>query len=200
VTVPRASQRLRESWDAMHQPRCTTASESQHIKTQKGYAGKGCWPHPRVRILSRGGSGSHCRYPKDRVPPRTSFKSRQRLHASQLRVALRLSRVPAAQAPAPISGQLRGRHVSSWLRLPFPARGSSGDATCPRGLGSPSWPGAAPGPPRVPGLCGLQASKQISSGDPVIMISIGAGAPVSSKALRDKGCFARSQGMQQAAH
>jgi hypothetical protein len=32
------------------------------------------------------------------------------------------------------------------------------------------------------------------------MISIGAGTPVSSKALRDKGYSARSQGMQQATH
>jgi hypothetical protein len=97
-------------------------------------------------------------------------------------------------------GQLRGRHVSPRLGLPFPAWGSSGDVTCPHGSGSPSQPGAAPGPPHVPGLCGLQASKQISSSDPAIRISIGAGAAVSSKALRDKGCSARSQGMQEAAY
>jgi hypothetical protein len=105
------------------------------------------------------------------------------------------------------------------------AEGSSEAATCPRGPGSRSRLGAAPGPPRVPaardstgsatcprglgqlqghhvppGLCGLQANKQISSGDPAIMISIGAGTPVSFKALHDKGCSARSQSMQQAAH
>jgi hypothetical protein len=108
--------------------------------------------------------------------------------------------VPAARAPAPSLGQLRGRHVSPRLGLPFLARGSSGDATYPHGSGFPSRLGAALGLPRVPGLCGLQASKQISSGDPAIMISIGAGALVSSKALRDKGCSTRSQGMQQAAH
>jgi hypothetical protein len=51
-----------------------------------------------------------------------------------------------------------------------------------------------------PGLCGLQANKQISFGDQAIMISIGAGVPISSKAVRDKGCSARLQGMQQAAH
>jgi hypothetical protein len=60
--------------------------------------------------------------------------------------------------------------------------------------------GAAPWPPCVHGLYWLQASKQIYSDDPTIMISIRAGTPVSSKALRDKGCSARSQGMQQAAH
>jgi hypothetical protein len=71
---------------------------------------------------------------------------------------------------------------------------------CPRGLGFPSQLRAAPGPPRVLGLYGLQASKQISSVGPAIMISIGAGVLVSSKALRDKGCSTRSQGMQQVAH
>jgi hypothetical protein len=71
---------------------------------------------------------------------------------------------------------------------------------CPHGSDSPSRLGEAPGLPRVPGLCGLQASKQISSGGPAIMISIRVGAPVSSKALRDKGCSARSQGLQEVAH
>jgi hypothetical protein len=120
--------------------------------------------------------------------------------SSQLEAAPGPPHVPVAQAPAPDSGQLRGRHVSPRLGLPLSARGSSKDATCPRNSGTPSRLEAAPGPPCVPGLCGLQESKQISSGDPAIMISIGVGAPVSSKALRDKGCFAHSQGMQQAAH
>jgi hypothetical protein len=90
--------------------------------------------------------------------------------------------------------------VSPQLGLPFLAQGSSGDATCPHGSGSPSRLGVAPGTPRIPELYGLQASKQISSSDPAIMISIRAGALVSSKALRDKGCSVRSQGMQQVAH
>jgi hypothetical protein len=47
-----------------------------------------------------------------------------------------------------------------------------------------------------PGLCGLQANKQISPGDPTIMISIGVGTRLSSKVLRDKGCSACSQGVQ----
>jgi hypothetical protein len=46
-----------------------------------------------------------------------------------------------------------------------------------------------------PGLSGLQANEQISFGGLVIMISIGAGAPMSSKALCDKGCSALSQGV-----
>jgi hypothetical protein len=49
-------------------------------------------------------------------------------------------------------------------------------------------------------LCRLQAIKQIFSGDPAVMISIGACARISFKALCDKGCSARSQDMQQAAH
>jgi hypothetical protein len=85
--------------------------------------------------------------------------------------------------------------VSPRLELSLPARGSSGAATCPRGSGSRTRLGAALGLPRILGLCGLPASKQISSGGPAIMISIGAGAPVSSKVLRDMGCSAHSQGM-----
>jgi hypothetical protein len=46
----------------------------------------------------------------------------------------------------------------------------------------------------------LQAIKQISIGDPAIMISIGAHARISSKALRDKAFSARSQGVQQVVH
>jgi hypothetical protein len=104
--------------------------------------------------------------------------------ASRLSAAPRLPRVPAAQSPAPSSGQLWGHHVSPWLRLPLPARDSSGDIMCPRSSGSPSRLGAAPEPPRVLGLCGLQSSKQISFSDSAIMISIGTGG--SSNA--DKTC------------
>jgi hypothetical protein len=84
--------------------------------------------------------------------------------------------------------------VSPRLGLSLPVRGSIEAATCPHGS-SKLW-----GRHVSPGLCGLEANKQISSGDPAIMISIGAGTPVSSKALRDKGCSTHSQGMQQAAH
>jgi hypothetical protein len=121
VTVPRASQHPRESWVATYQSCCTTASESQHIKTQKGWAGKGCW---------------HCRYPEDRVPPHASIKVRQRLPPlgwGQLRgrhVSPRLwlplpARGSSGAATCPCgSGQHRGRHVPPRL-------------------------GAAPGPPHV---------------------------------------------------
>jgi hypothetical protein len=52
----------------------------------------------------------------------------------------------------------------------------------------------------VGGLYRLQAIKQISPGYPAIMIFIGACVCVSSKALRNKGCSVRLQGMQRAAH
>jgi hypothetical protein len=152
VTVPRASQRPCESWVTMHQPRYTTASKSQHIKTQKVCAGKGCWPHPRVCILSRGGPEAtvgtlRTGYPRVQV---SSQDNGSRLLAegsseaatcprglgshSQLGVAPGPPRVPTARAPAPSSGQLQGRHVSPQLGLPFLARGSSGAAKYPRSL------------------------------------------------------------------
>jgi hypothetical protein len=80
------------------------------------------------------------------------------------------------------SGQLRGCHVL--LGLQHPPSGAGQLQSCHVSAG----------------LCGLQANKQISHVDPAIMISIGAGTCISSKALRDKGCSARSQGVQQAAH
>jgi hypothetical protein len=80
------------------------------------------------------------------------------------------------------SGQLQSRHVSLGLQHP------------PYGAGQLRSYHVSPG------LCRLQANKQISSGDPAIIISIGAGVPISSKVLRDKGCSARSQGVQQVTH
>jgi hypothetical protein len=50
------------------------------------------------------------------------------------------------------------------------------------------------------GFCRPQENKQIPPGDQTIMISIGARTHVSSKMLRDKGCSARLQDVQQAAH
>jgi hypothetical protein len=82
----------------------------------------------------------------------------------------------AAMSPCG-SGQLRGCHVS--LRLQHP----------------PSNTGQLRSYHVSPGLYGLQANKQISHSDPVIMISVGAGTPISSKALHDKGCSLRSQGV-----
>jgi hypothetical protein len=115
VAVPRASQRPRESWVTTYQPCCTTASESQHINTQKGCAGKGCWPHPRVRSLSRGGPEGHCRYPEDRIPPAYKHQVKTTASASRLGVAPRPPCVPVAPPPTPGSGQHRSHHMPPQL-------------------------------------------------------------------------------------
>jgi hypothetical protein len=107
---------------------------------------------------------------------------------SQLRAALGPPCAPTAgdsngAATCPRgSGQLRGRHVTLGLQHP------------PSSVGQ-LWSCHASSK-----LCGLQANKQISPGDLAIMISIGAGMPISSNTLCDKGCSARSQGVQQVAH
>jgi hypothetical protein len=95
--------------------------------------------------------------------------------------------------------------VSLWLgTAPGPPRapaapGRTGATTCPRGSGSSGAATCHLGFSThlltqgvSPGFCGLQENKQISFGDPAIMISIEAGTPVSSNALHDKGCSARS--------
>jgi hypothetical protein len=52
----------------------------------------------------------------------------------------------------------------------------------------------------VDGLYKLQSIKQNFPVDPAIMIFIGAYARVSAKALRNKSCSARLQGMQHVVH
>jgi hypothetical protein len=124
--------------------------------------------------------------------------------ASRLGAAPGLPRIPAALAPASRLGA-----------APGPSRAPAAPAPASR-------PGAAPGLPCVTwapattfwlraaleraatrpedGLYRLQANTQIFPGDPAIMISIGARARVSFKTPHDKGCSARSLGVQQAAH
>jgi hypothetical protein len=106
--VPRASQRPRESWVTTYQLCCTTASESQHIKTQKGCGGKGCWPHLRIHSLSRGGPGATV------STLRTGYPRIQALSHDNG------SRLPAkGSSEATVcprgSAQHRGRHVPPWL-------------------------------------------------------------------------------------
>jgi hypothetical protein len=100
--------------------------EYQDAKFQKNSAGKEMLAPPRVHYLSRGGPGGHCRYPEDRVPPRTSSRSRQKVrHANHTPLSVvNLSMNRVAQA-------------------------SSGTATCPADPAPAARPGAAPGPPRV---------------------------------------------------
>jgi hypothetical protein len=120
---------------------------------------------------------------EDQVPPRTSFKSRQRL-------------------PPPgwnSSGAAMCPHGSGSSLL---AQGSSGAATCHLGSSTHLLAQGSSGAVTCPEdeLCRLQAINQISPDNPTIMISIRAHAHISSKALRDKGFSAHSQGMQQVAH
>jgi hypothetical protein len=98
-------------------------------------------------------------------------------------------------------GQLRGHHVPPQLRL-LPLGTATGPRACQLGFSTHLLTQDSSGAVTCPedGLCRLQVIKQISSGDPAIMIYIGARAHLSSKALRDKGCSAHSQGMQQTAH
>jgi hypothetical protein len=87
----------------------------------------------------------------------------------------------SSRLPARRSSGATTYHLGSSTRLL--AQYSSGAATCPEDR-----------------LCSLQANKQISPGDPDIMISIGARSRISSKTLRDKGFSAHSQGVQQKAY
>jgi hypothetical protein len=92
--------------------------------------------------LTPPGCRGPCRYLEDRVPPRTSSRSRQK--ASSGTATCPAGPAPAAQpgaAPGPPRvlwtqlllpgpGQLRGRRVSCGLSSRCPARGSSGVAAC----------------------------------------------------------------------
>jgi hypothetical protein len=100
--------------------------EYQDAKFQKNSAGKEMLATPRVNYLSGGGPGGHCRYPEDQVPPRTSFRLRQKArHANH----------------TPL------RVVN--LSMNCMAHASSGTTTCPVDPAPATRPGAAPGPPRV---------------------------------------------------
>jgi hypothetical protein len=96
-------------------------------ETQIGCTGKGCWSHPRVRSLSRSGPGGHCRYPEDRVPPRTSSNSRQKTRRA------RMPTCPKAQGP-PCVPRLRA---------------APGPPCVPVAPAPVSWLAVALGPPHV---------------------------------------------------
>jgi hypothetical protein len=174
-------------------------------KTQKGCTGKGCWPthgfaaspgvgpgatvdtligYHRVQASSQD-NGSGSRLPAGGSSGTTTCphgsSSGSRLPTRGSSGATTCPRGSGARPPARGSSGAAACHLSSSTHLL--AQGSSGAAVCPE-----------------EGLCRLQAIKQISPGDPAIMISIGACARISSKALRDKGCSTRSQGVWQAGH
>jgi hypothetical protein len=54
-------------------------TNKQRLNLRKVVQEKRCWPHRRVHSLSRGGLRGRCQYPADWVPPRTGFKTRQRI-------------------------------------------------------------------------------------------------------------------------
>jgi hypothetical protein len=101
--------------------------------------------------------------------------------------------------PPPDSGPPRVSRVSS-RRLP--AQDSSGAVTCCLGSSTHHLTQGSSGAATCPvdGLFKLQAIKQIFSDNSVIMIFIGVCVRVSAKALRNKGCSACLQGMQQTVH
>jgi hypothetical protein len=106
----------------------TPPPRNPNVQNSERLHGKGCWPHPRVHSLSRGGPGGHCRNPEDRIPPRTSSKSRRKTRRAHM------PRVP--RLPSPSTGQLRSRHVprgsSSHHQGPWQLR----DCHVPHGPGS----------------------------------------------------------------
>jgi hypothetical protein len=105
-------------------------------------------------------------------------------------------------ARLPTQGSSRGITCPHGSGSRLPARGSFGGTTCCLGFSTRLLVQGSYRATTCPmgGIYKLQAIKQISSGDPVITIFIGACARVSSKALCDKGCSTRLQGMQRAAH
>jgi hypothetical protein len=93
----------------------TTAS-TVHVEFQKNQARKKiCWPHLRVRSLSKGGPGGHCRYPAERVPPYTSFKSRQRVGRAST-----CCHMPCSTRPCLPTKLGSGAAMCPWLRTPPP--------------------------------------------------------------------------------
>jgi hypothetical protein len=102
------------------------------------------WAVRRHVVLGKAVEATPCRYPNDRVPPRTSSKSRQRT---------RRTRVPACpKAPVPA---FRLGAAPGPPRVPAsPVSASrlgaaSGPPCAPAALALASWLGAAPGPSRV---------------------------------------------------
>jgi hypothetical protein len=182
-------------------------------KTQKGCMGKDVGPtrgfvaspevgpgatvgtlrtgYPRVQAPSQdkrqGGRACPC-VPRPRLPPLGSSGAAACPRNSGSRLPAR-GRSGATTCPCGSSFHLlvRGGSRAATCCLGSSthllAQGSSGAATCPED-----------------GLYKLQAIKQISPGDPIIMIFIGAHARISFKALCNKGCSAHLQGVQQATH
>jgi hypothetical protein len=103
--------------------------QNPNVQNSERLHGKGCWPHPRVRSLFRGGPGGHCRYPEDWIPPCTSSKSRQKIRWVHM----------TACSTTPVSWHRVAPGAATCLVAPAPAtrtHGSSGTATCPQSFNS----------------------------------------------------------------
>jgi hypothetical protein len=149
-------------------------------------------------------SGGRCRtLPSAPPPPRVQASSQD--NGSHLPAG---GSSGAATCPRGSGSRLLARGSSGATTCPrdsgsrLSAQGSSRAATCHLGSSTHHLAHGSSGAATCPeyGFYRLQANKQISLGDPAIMISIGVHVHVSSKTLRDKGCPARSQGVQQATH
>jgi hypothetical protein len=133
-------------------------------KVPKSSAGKEMLAPPRVRRLSRGGPGGHCRYPADQVPPRTSSRSKQKArHANHV-------------LPRVIN-----------LSMNRTARGSSGVTACPAAPTPAAQPGAAPGSPCVPWRPNVRRAIKVNRYPPSVAIMVTLwGVCVSSETPHDK--------------
>jgi hypothetical protein len=153
ITTTRANRgppRIRRTAEPLQNP---------NVQSSERLHGEGCWPHLWVHSLSWGGPGGHCRYLKDRVPPRISFKSKMK---DKTGAHARMSRGSHLLA----QGSSR---AATCLIAPAPAtraRGNSETATCPVASAPISWHREAPGPSRASWLQLPPPGPTVTSGLP----------------------------------
>jgi hypothetical protein len=105
---------------------------SSGINIIKSYVGKRYWPYLRVRHLSRGGPGGHCRYHADRVPLCTDLKDQP--HSSRSVPGARelwLRHVPQGTEHATRQKWVPVSSCAPWHRARHPPGKGSGVAMCP---------------------------------------------------------------------
>jgi hypothetical protein len=143
-----------------------TTTPTARVRFQKSYVGKIYWLHLRVHDLTRGGPRAHCRYPEDRVPLRTIFKSTQGAARAAMHCHVSYSFGPhllaregsgaatCSTAPDPTSLLRRDPVLPCVPRLRIlpPAREGSGATTCPTAPDPASLLGRALVLPHVPRL------------------------------------------------
>jgi hypothetical protein len=98
--------------------------QNPNVQSSERLHWEGCWSHPRVHSLSQDGPWDHCWYPKDRIPLRTSSKSKMKdktgAHARVPRSSHLLAQGSSGAATCLIASAPSTR-----------AHDSSGAATCP---------------------------------------------------------------------